>query len=155
LANFEVQVRGGDVPARAGAGDDRAAQNLHPFAYQERGVVRVDGGEVAMLKDDEVAVAAQLGARVGDHAVAGGVHRRPRRHRQVDAEVRTPVAHPEGRRERRIDRPAERAAPTDGVHANLRTYVSFWRRLRAPGRHCDGEDECDPHARAGPSPPHP
>ena len=80
-----MNVRRGGVAGLSRERDHLAAPDPLAFADEERAIVRVHRRERArVFEDHQVAVAAQPMARVGDHAVAGGVHRRAFGDREID-----------------------------------------------------------------------
>jgi hypothetical protein len=109
-----VNVRRGGVAGLSRERDHLAAPDPLAFADEERAIVRVHRRERArVFEDHQVAVAAQPMARVGDHSVAGGVHRRAFGDREIDPFVAMSPARAERRRERARHRPVEGRARPD------------------------------------------
>src|SRR5260221_7286956 len=86
-AHLEMQMWAGGVAGVADAGDLRPTH--HPVAPGDEvfGIVRVDGDQVALVRQQNQVAVAALFADEEDDAVVGGPHRRSLRAGQVDALV--------------------------------------------------------------------
>src|SRR5262249_56446942 len=101
--------RGAHAAGLAGPRDDLPALDLIATLDHQLAGMRVGGDEaVAVAYQDQVSVAFELVARIGDDALLCGLHRRAFRHREVDAVIVLPVGlRPEARDDPAAHRPAE------------------------------------------------
>ena len=144
LAQFEVQLRSVDVAALAGLGDDLAALDRVAALDVELAIVGVGGDEaIGMADQNQIAVAFQLAAGIGDDAVFRGPHRGALGNGNVDAVV---VAGFEALNDAAARRPAEfrRSARRVGLGRGLglgrcrRGRAGMARRRRIDSRSLDG-----------------
>src|SRR5579883_2793168 len=91
-AQFEMELRLGDVAGRADAGDDLAAAHLFPAPDQDGAAMGIGGNpSLRMLDQDQVAIAAQLVADIGDNPAIGGPDRGAARGGDVDPLIAGPI----------------------------------------------------------------
>src|SRR4051794_24741449 len=83
-----MELRVGDIAGRAGLADHLTALDGLALFHAELARMGI-GGDVAvrMAPQTQIAVTLQLAARIGDHAILGGLDRGALRHRDVDAIV--------------------------------------------------------------------
>lgn len=98
FAQFEVQLRGGDIAALANAADHLASLHLIAPLDQQRIAMGVGRDPtVGMANQKQIAEAAQLVAGIDDDAIVGRTHRGAQRSSDIDAVIVHPaVFGPEG-----------------------------------------------------------
>src|ERR1700733_11681824 len=88
FADLEVQLRRSDLARLAGLGNDLAALDGVATLHQQFTRMGIGGDvTVGVPNQNQVAVALELIARIGNDAILGSLHRRAFGHRQVDAVI--------------------------------------------------------------------
>src|SRR5213080_2025818 len=92
FADLEMELWRSDLARLARLGNDLAALDGVAALHQHFTGMGI-GGDVAVRvpNQNQVAVALELIARIGDDAVLGRLYRRAFRHRQVDAVIRLAI----------------------------------------------------------------
>src|SRR5229473_5096109 len=114
-AHFEMQVRPGGVARAAHARDGIAARDAPAGGDEVLRVVRVDGDQIALVRQEHEISVTPLLPREDHHAVGGGSDGRPFRRRQVDAVMLVALARPEAGDEHAVGGPGQRLTVGGGI----------------------------------------
>ncbi len=125
LAQFEMKLRRRDISGLAGFGDDLPALDGLAALHIDLGIIRIGRNEAIGVADqNEIAIAFELIAGIGDDARLGRFHRRAFRQRDVYAVIAGKAANDPAAR-----RPAEFGR--SGRHRSLvALHMSGCRRRR-------------------------
>ncbi len=138
LADFEVQLRRRDVAGLAGFRDHLAAFDGFAALDHDFAGIGVGGDEAIGVADqDQIAVAFELIAGIGDNAVLGRLDRRAFRHREIDAVVLQAVRlRSEGGDDAAAHRPAEARHGARRLFRLDRMFARYRRARRRPRARC-------------------
>src|SRR5690242_15696634 len=120
FTDFKMQLRRGDIPGLTGVPDHLAA--LHRLAAFDQNVagMRIGGDEaIGVADEDQIAIALQLTAGIGNHAVLCGLDRGALRHGEIDPVILDAIRL---RSERRDHAAAYRPAESRQATGRLRVF---------------------------------